>query len=186
MAPRTFTYTWTQTRLETIQDQFRYFMLYGNIDEESVETVVYGVGEKAVSAVGLYACDSSEKRVIEAELRVDWDLSAQLSLSVPTLGSGMTGWDDEKRQAPEIKVAGRRFAETAAKLQLTTQHWVRFVPAVTENPELHRQWCDSLGLWFGGTVPEWKEPPVELAPESLYDLPEAQISMRRAGGGRLS
>ena len=73
MAAKTYTYTWTHTRLETIQDQFRYFMTYGNVDAAAIDNIVYGVGEKAVEAVGLFACDSSELRVLEAELRVDWE-----------------------------------------------------------------------------------------------------------------
>lgn len=177
MAVKTFTYTWTQTRLETIQDQFRYFMTYGSVDESSIDGVVYAVGEKVVQGVGLFASDSSELRVIEAELSVDWDMSAKLSLSVPTIASP-TGWDET--QAPEVKVAGRRFAQTAERLQLEVRHWVRFTSAVRDDTQNFRAWCDHLGLDSQGRVPDWKEPP-EDRPEALLDLPEVQVSIRRAG-----
>jgi hypothetical protein len=176
MAARTFTYTWTQTRLETIQDQFRYFMTYGNVEPGPIDDVVYGVGEKAVQAVGLYACDSSGLRVIEVRLSVDWELSAKLSLSIPTLG-GLTGWDST--QAPEVKVAGRRFAEAAERLQLNISFWVLLLKTIRDDEKVYKAWCKRLGL--GGTAPEWKDPPEERT-ETLFDLPEVQVSILRAGG----
>jgi hypothetical protein len=176
MAAQTFTYTWTHTRLETIQDQFRYFMTYGNVRQSAIDDVVYGVGEKAVQAVGLFACDSSGLRVIEARLSVDWDLSAKLSLSIPTLG-GLTGWDGT--QAPEVKVAGRRFAEAAERLQLNISFWVRLLITIRDDEKVYQSWCEKLGL--AGPPPDWKEPPEERA-ENLFDLPEVQVSILRAGG----
>jgi hypothetical protein len=180
MAAQTYTYTWTQTRLDTIQDQFRYFMTYGNIAEQSVDKVVYGVGEKVVEAVGLYACDSSQLKVIEAELKVDWDRNATLSLSVPTITSGLSGWGDGK-QAPEIKVAGRRFAQTAERLQLGVRFWVQFTQSVWSNQETYKAWCSQLGLSAGSHPPGWKAPPENL-PETLMDLNELEVTLRRASG----
>ena len=178
MAARTFTYTWTHTRLESIQDQFRYFMAYGGIGERDIDDVVYGVGEKVVQAVGIHGCNSAGFRVIEAELSVDWELSATLSLSIPKISSGLTGWDDT--QSPEVKVVGRRFAQAAERLQLTVSYWVRFTQAVVDDPEIHQQWCDHLGLALGLPLPAWKASPEER-PETLLDLPEVQVSIRRAG-----
>jgi hypothetical protein len=173
---QTFTYTWTHTRLETIQDQFRYFMTYGNVDESYVDKVVYAVGEKAVQAVGLYGRESSGPRVIEVELRVDWDLSAKLTLSIPNISSP-TGWVGT--QAPEIKVAGRRFAQTAERLQLDTSFWILFTPAIRNDPENYKAWCDYVGVVFGSAPPDWKGPP-EDRPETLLDLPEVHVTIRRA------
>jgi hypothetical protein len=180
MAAQTYTYTWTQSRLETIQDQFRYFMTYGNVAERSVDKVVYGVGEKVIDAVGLYACDSSGLKVIEAELKVDWDLNATLSLSIPTITSGLSGWGDGK-QAPEIKVAGRRFAQTAERLQLKISFWVQFPRSVTSDPETYKSWCARIGVSYGTRPPGWKTPPESIA-ETLMDLNEAEITLRRASG----
>jgi hypothetical protein len=178
VAARTFTYAWTQTRLESIQDQFRYFMTYGGIKEKDIDEVVYGVGEKAVQAVGIYGLDSSCLRVIEAELSVDWELSAKLTLSIPNISGGLTGWD--RTQAPEVKVVGRRFAQAAERLQLTISYWVRFIPSVRDVPDSHKKWCDRLGLTCGQGPPGWKETPEER-PETLLDIPEVQVSIRRAG-----
>ena len=175
-APRTYTYTWTQTRLETIQDQFRYFMTYGDIDEALVDDVVYAVGEKAIEAVGLYGRDSSELRVIEVQLRVDWKLNAELSLTIPTLDGGLTGWDST--QAPEVKVAGRRFAEAARRLQLKTHFWILLSRAVRDEPAQAGRWRTKLGLT--GSPPAWKAPPSERG-ETLFDLPEVRVSILRAG-----
>ena len=49
MTPRTYTYTWTQTRLETIQDQFRYLMTYAGFKGNNIDRLVDGVGERAVA-----------------------------------------------------------------------------------------------------------------------------------------
>lgn len=155
-------------------------MTYGNITESSVDKVVYGVGEKVIEAVGLYACDSSGLKVIEAELKVDWDLSATLSLSVPTITSGLSGWGDGK-QAPEIKVAGRRFAQTAERLQLKVRFWVQFTRSISSDTETFKAWCARVGVAYGSHPPDWKVPP-ESRPETLMDLNEMEITLRRASG----
>ncbi len=174
--PRTYTYTWTQTRLETIQDQYRYFMMYGGIAPKYIDKVTYAVGEKAIETVGLYAYEPSGLRVIEAQLTVDWKLSAELSLTIPTLKGGLSGWDD--RTAPEVKVAGRRFQEAAERLQLKINYWIRFVQAILDDDDEHERWKEQLGL--GGTVPAWKEAPQTMT-DALLDLPEASVSILRPG-----
>jgi hypothetical protein len=177
MSALTYTYTWAQTRVETIQDQFRYLLTYANVSDSYIDRVVYGVGEKVVLAVGLYGYDHSGLRVIEVELRIDWTLNAELTLSVPTITGGLSGWDG--KQAPEVKVAGRRFADTAKEMGLSTNFWVSFVRNVTSNPARHTHWKGELSL--GGTTPRWKSPPKERS-ETFLDLGEASIYIRRAGG----
>jgi len=180
VTPRTFTYTWTQTRLETIQDQFRYLMTYAGYRGKNIDRLVDGVGERSVAAVGVYACDRSGKRVIEVELRVDWARNAELSLTVPTISSGLSGWDD--KQAPEIKVAGRRFAETVKQMSLTTGFWVEAVKEIREDATKRAAWRGQLNV-TGQSPPAWKSPPEERN-EGLLDLDEARIFMRRAGDGQ--
>lgn len=177
MMPQTYTYTWTQTRLETIQDQFRYLLTYADVSQNDIDKIVGAVGDKAVQAVGLYGSDSSRLRVIEVELRVDWELNAELTLTVPTITGGLSGWDGA--QAPEVRVAGRRFADTARELGLSTNWWLHFVRSITSNADIHDQWKKALNL--GGTVPAWKSPPDEQD-TTFLDLSEASIYMRRAGG----
>ncbi len=158
---RVQTLTWSHTRLEIIQAQFSHFMTYGgSIFESSIFEVMRAVAEQAIQAVGLFACDSSGLRVIEAELSVDWDMSAKLSLSVPAIASPI-GWDST--QSPEVKVAGRRFEQAAERLGLDIRYW-------TLQP----------GMSPPGRVPRWKEGPEEVK-ETLLDLPEVQVSIRRAG-----
>jgi hypothetical protein len=176
--PRTYTYTWTQTRLETIQDQFRYFMMFGGINSDYIDKIVYAVGEKAIETVALYAYEPSGLRVIEVQLTVDWKLSAELSLTIPTLKGGLSGWDD--RTAPEVKVAGRRFQEAAERLQLKINSWIRFVRAIHDDEGDHERWKERLGL--GGKVPDWKEPPQMRRTDTLLDLSEVSVSILGAGG----
>lgn len=174
MMPQTYTYTWTQTRLETIQDQFHYLLTYADVG--SSDNVVYGVGEKAIRAVGIFGCDASGLRVIEVELRVDWSMSAQLTLTVPTITSGLSGWDG--KQAPEVKVAGRRFASAARELRLKTNYWITLVPHILNDPTSYSWWKKRLNI--GGTLPAWKSSPRERD-ETLLDLGEASVYIRRAG-----
>lgn len=104
MTPRTYTYTWTQTRLETIQDQFRYLMTYAGFKGNNIDRLVDGVGERAVAAVGVYGCDSSGLRVIEVELRVDWERNAELTLTIPNISSGLSGWRISRRRRSRSRV----------------------------------------------------------------------------------
>jgi hypothetical protein len=176
--PRTYAYTWTQTRLETIQDQFRYLLLYADIADAKIDQVVHAVGQKALQAVEIYGYDASGLRVVEVELRVDWELNAKLTLSAPTIRSGLPGW--RARQAPEVRVAGRRFAEVAREEGLNTSYWVLLTPSIRRNEQNYSNWRKHLGLSHGG-VPGWKEGTSTERSERLLDINEADIFIRRAG-----
>ena len=158
----TYTPIWSSTRLETIQAQFGHFMTYGgSIVESSISEVVRAVGEKAIKAIGLFACDESGLRVMEAELSVDWEESAMLAPSTSAITSGLGGWDGT--QSPEVKVAGRRFEQAVKRLGLNISYWIL-----------------QPGMISPGRVPGWKQSPEER-PEALLDLPELQATLRRAG-----
>jgi hypothetical protein len=153
---------WSYTRLETIQAQFGHFMTYGeSIVESSVFEVVRAVGEKAIKAIGLFACDESGLRVMEVELSVDWKQSAMLAHSTSAITSGLSGWDGT--QSPEVKIAGRRFEQAAKRLGLNISYWFL-----------------QPGMFSPGRAPRWKQSPVER-PEALLDLPELLVTIRRAG-----
>ncbi|MDQ7907647.1 hypothetical protein RB614_24295 [Phytohabitans sp. ZYX-F-186] len=171
------TYTWTQTRLETVQDQFRYLLVYGSVDESKADKLLLGIHRQEFEAVGIFGTNASGQRVVEVELEVDWERHGLLTLSVPTLVGELPGW--QERQAPEIRVAGRRFAEVVKLLELTTSFWVRFVPQVTEDPALHEQRCVFYGLGFRSGVPEWESTPEERT-ETFLDLGELDVTIRRA------
>lgn len=175
MSPQTFTYTWTQTRIETIQDQFRYLLIYGDIGETHIDRVMSAIGEKAIEAIGLYGKDSSGLRVIEIELQVDWARNAELTLTTPIITGGLPGWDST--QAPEVRVAGRRFAETVKSLGLSIGWWITLAPWVRNNSDLNSKWRSKLHM--GGSSPAWKSPPEERS-ENFLDISEATIIMRRA------
>lgn len=175
--PRTFTYTWTQTRLESIQDQFRFLMLYGGVPEGKADKILDAIGEKAVEAVGIYGCNASGLRVAEVELRVDWAVNSKLTLTYPTIFSGLPGWTD--KETPEIRVAGRRFATLVKQQGLKASHWVLFTPSVRANEPGYARWLKRLNLSHGA-VPEWDKTPRERS-DILFDLSEANVFIRRAG-----
>lgn len=174
--PKTFTYTWTQTRLETIQDQYRFLLLYGGVAKAKADKIVEAVGKKVVAAVGIYGLNASGRRVAEVELRVNWDVSAKLTLTYPTIFSGLPGWTD--KETPEIQVAGRRFAMLVREASLKTGHWVRFTPSVLANEPLHGKWRKHLGL--GGTLPAWEGTTKQQSGHPILDLQEANVFLRRA------
>jgi len=174
-APRTYTHTWTQTRLETIQDQFRFLLMYANLPEATIDKVVAAVGQKVVGSVAIYACDATGFRVIEVELRVDWGQYAQLTLQVPEIQGGLPGWLDH--QSPEVRVAGKRFAEVVKEQGFTNRWWLGLAPHIEQNATSRDEWKAYLGIQ--GETPPWKDKSSEERSESLLDLPEAQIFMRR-------
>lgn len=179
MSPQTFTYTWTQTRLETVQDQFHSLMLYAGIKQSGIDHVLAAVGCKEIDALGIFGTDTSKLRVAEIELRVDWSISGRLTLTVPNISGGLPGWRD--KEAPEVRVAGRRFAEVAKSMSLTTSYWVNFVPSIRADADRHRALCEKYGLAYKSSIPSWKSTPEERS-ETLLDLAEANIAIRRAGG----
>jgi hypothetical protein len=176
MSISTYTYTWTRTRLETIQDQFHYLLTYAGFSGISIDEITDGVGEEAIDAVGIYGCNRSGLRVIEVELRIDWALSSRLKLTVPTIPDELSGWDG--KQAPEIKVAGRRFSEAVESLGLSTNCWISLAPGIRNNPSLRTEWERKLHI--AGYAPDWESDPQERN-ESLMDLGEASVYIRRAG-----
>jgi hypothetical protein len=175
MNPQTYTYTWTQTRIETIQDQFRYLLIYGDIGEEHTERVLSALADKAIVSVGLYGKDSSQLRVVEIELQVDWSLNAELTLTVPKIAGGLPGWDG--KQAPEVRVAGKRFAETVNNLGLSIGWWIGLASWIKADARLNAEWQRKLHM--SGNSPAWKSPPQERS-ESFLDINEATIFIRRA------
>lgn len=178
--PLTYTYTWTQTRLETIQDQFHSLFLYGGISQKAIDRVLQAVGNKDIDGAAIYGTDSSQKRVVEVELRVDWSISGRLTLTVPTIVGGLPGW--QEKEAPEVRVAGSRFAQVAKSLSLKTSYWVSFTSEVRADDSRYRTLCTKYGVSYKATPPDWKTPPEERD-ENLLDLPEANIALRRAGEG---
>jgi hypothetical protein len=174
--PRTYTHTWTQTRLESIQDQFRYLLLYADISESHVDRVADGVAEEAIEAVGVYACDATGLRVVEVELKVDWSDHARLTLETPFIVSGLPGWKDH--ETPEMRVAGRRFAETVQEQELTTGWWIRLNGRIRQDSRRNEHWRTRLSM-SGKSAPDWKGGGFEERTEKLLDLGESDVFIRR-------
>jgi hypothetical protein len=175
-SPRTYTHTWTQTRLESIQDQFRFLLMYANIDESYIDKVVVAIAEKAVLSIGVYGCDSSGLKVVEMELRVDWTDHAQLTLETPFIVGGLPGWNDH--ESPELRVAGRRFAEAVRERDLTNGWWIALAEVIANNPKQTRYWNKRLSI--DGIPPEWKGGGFSERGEKLLDLTEADIFLRKS------
>ena len=175
-SPRTFTHTWAQTRLETLQDQFRYLLQYGGIKDDTIEKVLKGVADKTIAAVGVYGKDNSGARVVEVELRVDWGRHAELTLTVPTIHGGLPGWLD--RQSPEVRVAGRRLATIIENQGLTVGWWIELAQAIRSDPPAKTKWEQHFSI--SGSAPKWKGGGYDERSERLIDMDEAETTIRRS------
>lgn len=172
------TYTWTQTRLESVQDQFRYLLFYGSVQDKKIDLILRGIGAREIESVGIYGTNAAGQRVVEVELHIDWEQHGTLTLSVPSLVGDLPGW--QGKQSPEIRVAGHRFAEVVKLLELSASFWVRFTKNVRGDPAVHRTKCDAYGLQYRSGVPDWQTAPEERS-ENFLDLGELDVTIRRAG-----
>lgn len=179
MSVFTRTYTTVKTRLESIEDQYAHFLQYGGLSDAQAEKILLGIRNKWLIAVGLYVVDASGRRVAEVELRVDWSRHGELVLVEPTIDLGLPGWSGT--QSPEVKIAGRRFAQLAKELELPVTYWVRFEPALRADAARYNELCPKVGVVPNNAVPEWKTNPDERR-DNLLDLAEAEVIIRRAGG----
>jgi hypothetical protein len=177
MSVYTRTFTLVKTRLESIEDQYAHFLQYGGVADDKAEMILLGVRNKWLVSVGLYLADSSGLRVAEVELRVDWGRHGELVLVQPTIDLDLPGWNGT--QSPEVKIAGRRFAQLAKEQDLPVRYWVRFAPSVVADPDRHKELCPQVGVSFQSGVPAWKSNPDERG-DNLLDLAEAEIVIRRA------
>lgn len=178
MSVYTRTFTLVKTRLESIEDQYAHFLQYGGVADDKAEMILLGIRNKWLVSVALYVADSSGLRIAEVELRVDWSRHGELVLVEPTIDLDLPGWSGT--QSPEVKIAGRRFAQLAKELQLPVRYWVRFADSVVANARRHKELCPQVGVAYKSGVPAWKSKPQERG-DNLLDLAEAEIVIRRAG-----
>jgi hypothetical protein len=178
MNPRTYTHTWTKTRLEAIQDQVHKLLLYAGIPGNHIETVLKGVEAQDFCAVAVYGKDADGLRIVEVVLTMDWSAHQKLTLVVPNIIGDLPGWQED--EAPEVRVAGYRFAEVVKKLELSTWFWARFTPAIKSDPPLYESMCQQYG--FTGKAPKWRDNP-EMREDALIELPELTVEIRKAGHG---
>ena len=172
----TYTYTWTQARLESIQDQFRYLMTFAELGDVLADKVEFGLDKKIISKVGVYGANSTNKRVVEVELSVDWSEHAKLTLAIPVIHSGLPGW--QGKQAPEVRVAGGRFARVVKAEKLRVGWTVTFTSEIEANPTLRAKWEDYYKR--SGMAPGWEGGAFEERSEDFLDLEELGVRIRRA------
>jgi hypothetical protein len=168
----TYTNTYAYTRAQAVLDQVAVLYQLAGIDETYTSKVCYGVGQRWLTAVGLYL-ERDGGMVYEIEARINWQAySAQPGLE---FDSNLPGW--EGTGSPEAVVVGSRVAAIAKREGLTPRFWVRFTPEIYANSALYRQRCAELGV--GGQAPGWnKSPQTRSLP--LQDLPEIGLSERSA------
>jgi hypothetical protein len=174
---KTFTFTETRTRAEAVVDQFDMFLQYAGIHRSTRTKLVAGIENRWMSAVGVYVLNRAGRRILEAEITVDWDQHVGLARLFPTIRADMPGW--EEGAAPEISTIGRRFGQKAQELRTKPRYWVRFNQSVRENPIRHRELCQKLGVEYRSSVPDWAASPQGRA-YTVPDLEEVNAALRES------
>jgi hypothetical protein len=169
-----YTYTYAYTRAEALVDQVDLLFNEGGIAEGRRNLVCSGVNQHWLEAVGLYL-ERDNKRVYEVEATIKW--SAHTDQAELTFSTDLPGW--EGKGSPEAIILGKRFAATAADEKLDPRYWVRFVKSIRDDPARHKELCDTVGVVFGGHVPDWKQTPATQS-LPLQDLAEIKLSVRSA------
>jgi hypothetical protein len=130
-----------------------------------------------MSAVGVYVLNRAGLRILEAEIKVDWDQHVGLARLFPTIRADLPGW--EEGAAPEISTIGRRFGQKAQELGSKPSYWVLFHRSVRENPVRHRELCQKVGVRYASSVPDWAASPQERR-YTVPDLEEVNAALRQS------
>jgi hypothetical protein len=174
---KTFTFTETRTRAEAVVDQFDMFLQFAGIQERARTKLLAGVENRWLSAIGVYVLNRKGLRILEAEIKVDWDQHLGLARLFPTVRADLPGWEDGA--APEIRTIGRRFGQKANELGIKPTYWVRFNQSIRTNPARYRELCPKVGVVYNSSVPDWEAPP-QGRMYKLLDLEEVNAAIRQS------
>lgn len=170
----TFTYSYAYTRSQALVDQVEVLFSGAGISSGSTAKVCHGVQEKWLAAVGLYLLKNGQ-RVYEIEAVISW--SAHSGNPTLNFSTDLPGW--EGKASPEAAILGARFAAKAQSEGLDPRYWVRFIPAIRNDPARHQRLCPEVGVSYGSSVPGWAKSPTEVK-LSLQDLSEVGMAERSA------
>ena len=174
---KTYTYASTTTRTHAVLNQFEIFLQYAGVERRDRKRLVRAVDHRWLIALGVYLRNDDGKRVLEAELGIEWEKHSDLAKLSPSVATDLPGWEDGA--APEVGVIGRQFGERARENPYPQGYWVRFTKAIRADPDLHRNLCKKVGVVYGGRPPDWASPPEEWSTRADY-LEELNASVREA------
>ncbi len=138
--------------------------------------ILRGVDQRWLTGVGVYVCNASGLRVLEAEIQINWQLHSDLTLLTPVVRSDLPGW--QEGAAPEVQVIGRRFGTRARDLGLAPHYWVRFPYEARRDRSEYERRCRELGVSSEmNTVPRWQSEP-SARTYDLLDLVEVNVGLR--------
>lgn len=175
--PKVLTYTETKTRTEAIVDQFDIFLLYAGIGTGPRKKLLYGVEKRWFDAIGVYLVNTKGRRILEAEISINWQLHTDLTVLSPTIRTDLPGWD--RGAAPEIQVIGSRFGKKAKEMGRSPQYWVLFTSEIRQDAARHKRLCPQAGVSYGTGVPAWTSNPKERS-YTIDELSEVNVALREA------
>lgn len=165
-----------RTRSEAVLDQVEILMRYAGIDEKTRERTLHGIEQQWFLAIAAYLVRDG-KRILEAEIAIDWTLHRQLKKLSPTIRTDLPEW--ESGGTPEVVTIGRRFGGRAQQLGLRPQQWVLFTPAIRNDPAAYKAAAEKVGVVMNGKVPDWAGD-VDERGFTPPDLHEARAGLRES------
>ena len=177
MAPTTRTYAAARTRAEAVVDQFDMFLQYAGISDSDRNNILNGIENRWLEAVGVYLINTDGKRVLEAEVSVNWTLHSDYAVLTPVVQADLPGWDSGV--APEIRTIGRRFGQHAQDWGMEPSYWVKFTQAIRNDPAEYQNLCPMVGVSYQSKPPEWASTP-ESRHYQIPDLEEVDVAVRES------
>lgn len=171
----TKSYSYTKTRIGVIDDHFEMFLRCSNFSDHDVDLLLKAVENKELSAIGIYIEDDGY-RIAEVEFEIDWDEHQRMiGTHGYYLNVDIPGW--KNGVSPEAYVPARRLVELAKQEHKVVHSWICVSPDVRRDKAKHKAVCKKLGYCFGGSVPHWKNPPIEQE-RRINNLQEAKVTSR--------
>jgi len=175
--PTTYTYAEAKTRTEAVLDQFDIFLRYTGISDHKREGILKGIQGRWLDTVAVYLTNNEGKRILEAEINVNWKAHSDLAILSPTIRTDLPGW--ERGAAPEIHVIGGRFGKKAQELGSPVRFWVRFNNEIRSDKTRHKRLCGVVGVLHATSVAEWASKPKERF-YGISELEEINVGLREA------
>lgn len=172
----TDTRTYTESRINVIEDHFELFIRCANMNDEKVEKFLNAVGKHELSAVGIYIVED-KYRIAEVKFEINWDEYSELETICGDLfDTDLPGWKDGV--SPEAYVAVSRLVKFAKEQNLKIRSYILVSDFIRENEGEYKRVCSELGYDYGRSVENWKSIPKGQT-RRIEGLPEAKISSKQ-------
>lgn len=181
MSTYTHTSTFTSSRLEVVAKQFERGLLSVGLSQKHIDKILASIKDKKLSAIGIYALDSDNKRVAEVKISVDWTKHENQVGIFGEQFEYLGAINRDTGETPETKVYVNALVQLAKDNDFKLNCWICAANSVRRNSSDYKKLMKSLG--FGGKVEEWKSTPEEMKSDNLLALEEMKFQLKGVDGG---